>query len=309
MPPGSTNWIELAAASLNPGLTSDELGWLSPMPLPSPNYMHDTQNYPNGIILAAGDNRPNRLRSAYWPRTAGNIFQYNSAVDTYTVTGPAGSDGQPIGARIKVRCVGKLFVGPYDFGGGISHLFTSYLLLKVGNWNPGSEDVLEQTRVGAWDEANFTRRAQIGNNGNNGPVMPILNVDLLIDQVLPRTVGTPFEVAVGLTGSGVGMGNTTGAATPPDDGYMVVTIDWELPVGYTMTSTRGWTDPDAPTCGTADFDGDGDIGTDLDIEAFFACLGGDCCVTCGSPDFDQDGDQGTDLDIEAFFRVLGGGPC
>jgi len=31
--------------------------------------------------------------------------------------------------------------------------------------------------------------------------------------------------------------------------------------------------------------------------------------TCGSPDFDGDGDSGTDLDIEAFFRVLGGGSC
>jgi len=62
-------------------------------------------------------------------------------------------------------------------------------------------------------------------------------------------------------------------------------------------------------CGSPDFDGDGDSGTDLDIEAFFACLGGDCCATCGSPDFDGDGDSGTDLDIEAFFRVLGGGSC
>jgi len=59
----------------------------------------------------------------------------------------------------------------------------------------------------------------------------------------------------------------------------------------------------------ADFDGDGDSGTDLDIEAFFTCLGGDCCSTCGSPDFDGDGDAGTDLDIESFFRVLGGGNC
>jgi len=59
----------------------------------------------------------------------------------------------------------------------------------------------------------------------------------------------------------------------------------------------------------ADFDGDGDTGTDMDIESFFRCLGGDCCPTCGSPDFDNDGDAGTDLDIESFFRVLGGGPC
>ncbi len=64
-----------------------------------------------------------------------------------------------------------------------------------------------------------------------------------------------------------------------------------------------------PTCGTADFDGDGDIGTDADIEAFFACLAGNCCATCGTADFNADGDIGTDADIEAFFRVLSGGNC
>jgi hypothetical protein len=62
-------------------------------------------------------------------------------------------------------------------------------------------------------------------------------------------------------------------------------------------------------CGSADFDGDGDVGTDADIEAFFRCLGGDCCASGGSADFDGDGDVGTDADIEAFFRVLGGGGC
>jgi hypothetical protein len=62
-------------------------------------------------------------------------------------------------------------------------------------------------------------------------------------------------------------------------------------------------------CGSADFNGDGDIGTDQDIEAFFACLSGNCCPTCGSADFNGDGDLGTDADIEAFFRVLGGGSC
>ncbi len=64
-------------------------------------------------------------------------------------------------------------------------------------------------------------------------------------------------------------------------------------------------------CGTADFDGDGDVGTDADIEAFFACLGGNCCATCfpGGADFNGDGDTGTDADIEAFFRVLSGGNC
>jgi hypothetical protein len=67
----------------------------------------------------------------------------------------------------------------------------------------------------------------------------------------------------------------------------------------------------ASVCGSADYDCDGDIGTDADIEAFFACLGGTCppspCTS--SADFDGDGDIGTDADIEAFFRVLGGGAC
>ncbi len=69
--------------------------------------------------------------------------------------------------------------------------------------------------------------------------------------------------------------------------------------------------PTGPVCGTADFDGDGDTGTDADIESFFACLAGNCCATCfsGGADFDGDGDTGTDADIESFFRVLAGGPC
>jgi len=66
-----------------------------------------------------------------------------------------------------------------------------------------------------------------------------------------------------------------------------------------------------PACGTSDFNGDGDFGTDQDIEAFFACLAGNCCGTCypGGSDFNGDGDFGTDQDIESFFRVLGGSAC
>ena len=60
---------------------------------------------------------------------------------------------------------------------------------------------------------------------------------------------------------------------------------------------------------SADYNNDGDSGTDADIEAFFACLGGTCCTFCNPADFDGDGDTGTDADIEAFFRVLGGGNC
>jgi hypothetical protein len=64
-------------------------------------------------------------------------------------------------------------------------------------------------------------------------------------------------------------------------------------------------------CGSADFNCDGDVGTDQDIAAFFACLSGVCpgAPCTGSADFNDDGDVGTDQDIEAFFRVLGGGSC
>jgi endonuclease/exonuclease/phosphatase family metal-dependent hydrolase len=84
--------------------------------------------------------------------------------------------------------------------------------------------------------------------------------------------------------------------------------------GVTATNSGGTT-PSAPasqpfvTAGSSDFNGDGDAGTDADIEAFFACLAGNCCATCGSADFNHDGDIGTDADIESFFRVLGGGSC
>jgi hypothetical protein len=64
-------------------------------------------------------------------------------------------------------------------------------------------------------------------------------------------------------------------------------------------------------CGSADFNCDGDVGTDADIAAFFSCLAGTCPpLPCTSTaDFNGDGDLGTDADIEAFFRVLGGGTC
>jgi len=79
-----------------------------------------------------------------------------------------------------------------------------------------------------------------------------------------------------------------------------------FPIIYNNQATEGYGWYRAPT---ADFDHDGDLATDADIEAFFSCLGGNCCSTCGSADFNGDGDFGTDQDIEAFFRVLAGGAC
>jgi hypothetical protein len=69
--------------------------------------------------------------------------------------------------------------------------------------------------------------------------------------------------------------------------------------------------PPRRLCDSVDFDCDGDLGTDADIEAFFRCLAGQCPLPpCDNDaDFDNDGDMGTDLDIERFFRALGGEQC
>jgi hypothetical protein len=81
--------------------------------------------------------------------------------------------------------------------------------------------------------------------------------------------------------------------------------------GFSGTDTVTISVVPPSTCGSADFNCDGDVGTDADIESFFACISGTCpSPPCNSSaDFNHDGDVGTDSDIEAFFRVLGGGTC
>jgi hypothetical protein len=78
--------------------------------------------------------------------------------------------------------------------------------------------------------------------------------------------------------------------------------------GIPASGIARWTTACGAYC-DADFNHDGDSGTDADIEAFFACIAGNCCATCGSADFNGDGDVATDADIESFFRVLAGGAC
>jgi probable HAF family extracellular repeat protein len=73
---------------------------------------------------------------------------------------------------------------------------------------------------------------------------------------------------------------------------------------------QAWIAGIPPICASADFNCDGDSGTDADIESFFACLAGSCPSACGrTADINADGDSGTDQDIESFFRILAGGNC
>jgi len=124
----------------------------------------------------------------------------------------------------------------------------------------------------------------------------------------------------------IGRGNLTGNAfagsanntimAMSDDGWVYFLACIHDSTGADLQTPTFQGDPNGffrvafhPSCSTADFNGDGDLGTDSDIAAFFACLAGDCCSTCGSADFNADGDLGTDSDIESFFRVLAGGAC
>jgi hypothetical protein len=141
----------------------------------------------------------------------------------------------------------------------------------------------------------------------------------------PTVLGTAMVGSVGsYTFTGAGMTSCVQGwldGTVPNDGWML-TSDLEFlstiakriasrentNSSYRPTLMVTYT-PRPPGSCVADFNGDGAVGTDADIEAFFACLGGSCCPTCGSADFNGDGSIGTDADIESFFRVLAGQPC
>jgi probable HAF family extracellular repeat protein len=118
------------------------------------------------------------------------------------------------------------------------------------------------------------------------------DLNVLLPSMGLNTLGWVLTEARGISANGrVIVGN--GIAPSGDN------EGWRADLGVALT----------PTCGSADFNHDGDSATDLDIEDFFRCIAGDCCASCDSADFNYDGDSATDADIEAFFRVLAGGNC
>jgi hypothetical protein len=122
---------------------------------------------------------------------------------------------------------------------------------------------------------------------------------------------------------GVGNNTFTGTITVPAGAaagarrmravltYALTPVPCPTAAAFTYGNIEDYTINVGSGCGTADFNCDGDTGTDADIEAFFACLAGNCpAAPCANnADFNADGDTGTDSDIEAFFRVLAGGNC
>lgn len=142
-----------------------------------------------------------------------------------------------------------------------------------------------------------SRGQTIGYSGNTGHTLPIgagYHLHLEIKQTTDSTFdcGTPTV-------------DLTPVRPVPILGHRDMTSDTSICdfIRYQLY----WAPPGGGC--TSDFNGDGDERTDADIEAFFACIAGNCCATCGSADFNGDGDTATDADIESFFRVLAGGTC
>jgi hypothetical protein len=141
-------------------------------------------------------------------------------------------------------------------------------------------------------------------------VTKLAGINSLVDGNFSYTQNGPYFPAAiwDARGFWVGSSGADGTLIPANDPAPVPAGSYATRVSSRVGFIRGIIG-NPPTCGSADFNGDGDTGTDADIEAFFACLAGSCCATCGSADFNGDGDTGTDSDIEAFFRVLAGGNC
>ncbi len=175
---------------------------------------------------------------------------------------------------------------------------------RLGRMPDGSVvDVLGEPRVSASGHLVFS--GQIKGGGASGQAL--FSKDAISQDDLPRMLlraGMPFQ-----------------AAGQPVRTIRSITFDHESEevshaqiVGRTLAVSLTFEDRASGvfigtlTC-TNDFDGDGDIGTDSDIEAFFACLAGNCCATCPTADYNGDGTVGDDADIEAFFRVMAGGAC
>jgi hypothetical protein len=163
-------------------------------------------------------------------------------------------------------------------------------------------------------------------SGNTIATMTVVTADAAIDAGLPTAFTCPLVSYTGTETFTVAKPGATTYFSTSSSANAAALVGWTVGSGrvYSFLSTCGPAQlADAnfgrlftnvfggQRCGSADFDCDGDVATDADIESFFRCLAGNCpAPPCGSSaDFNADGDSATDADIEAFFRVLAGGTC
>jgi hypothetical protein len=164
---------------------------------------------------------------------------------------------------------------------------------------------------GIWSDANFTYVSGYAYTADG------YGVALLWERVNPPTVVAPQSQAIAagqpltlsVTVSGVGpftyqwsRVNTNASGSLVDGGRISGATTATLTISGATGSAAG-SDGDAGLYSVTVTNAGGQITTTTVIAVLGAPRG------CGSPDFNGDGDVGTDADIEAFFRVLAGGSC
>jgi len=182
--------------------------------------------------------------------------------------------------------------------GGSPHLFT----VSVEGLSDGSSRGLsigDLTGDGLPDvvatQPNFSVYTSLRNLSTSGPLITQL------PQRTDTTIGTPATLSVVATATG-----TAGATLSyrwRRDGVQLPETDSVHSGAYTPNLTIL-----NPTL--ADHLAVYDVAvSNLCGQVFTRPVGLGVSDPCGSSDFNGDGDFGTDADIEAFFRVLGGGGC
>jgi len=219
---------------------------------------------------------------------------------------PVGYDQTGAGVNGPVNTLSVAASGDLVAGGQFTTANGQFSPMAARAVAPGALTVVAQPQPAQTcpgDEAAFTFQTESGTYIFDATCQWYLNGALLAEGPTPNGSLVSIDASGALrisNASPADAGPVWARATTPC-GESVLSAAADFAVGG----------PTCATCGTSDFNGDGDFGTDADIEAFFACLAGNCCPSCfeGGSDFNADGDFGTDADIESFFRVLGGGAC
>jgi len=259
------------------------------MPSPSPNYITEPASLAIGrSITAEAASTATTMRASYTRNFFENVFLRNSFVDTYTITGPAGSDGQSVNISVTMTTVGQLRV---PMSSATAAIGGSSMSLKIGTWNPATIFISEQFRVNA-TQAN-SRSVFIPFAVYTTPQVLPVNITFTAD--FTPVVGTPFDVAFGNNMSGGGAD-------------IASTIVWNLPPGYSITSVLGYTAPGAG-CDSIDFNNNGVFPEDQNVVDFFDVLAGGACGACNDVDFNNNGVFPEDQDVVDFFNILAGGTC
>jgi hypothetical protein len=229
--------------------------------------------------------------------TVNNIARYTPATNTWSALGTGiGGEYANVYALLALPNGDLLAGGEFDPAGGLDASSIARYSFTTGAWSS----------IGWPAEARYVYAMA---NLPDGDVLIGGGFPPGLDSIVrfhPAT-GTWRPLGTGLTGSDAPNVRSI-IVLPRGRGDVIVGGSFSAAGGHPASNFARYTSG-LSCCGSADFNNDGDSGTDADIEAFIACIAGNCCAACGSADFNNDGDVGTDADIEAFFRVLGGGRC